>query len=94
MIKILKLVTGEEIIADVVEGDDFYTLKSPCAIQLYPNKSDPSTPLMGLIPYAAYTEYHRVDVKTTFVVWIDEPMKELYNQYNQNFGSGLVVPTL
>lgn len=91
MIKILKLVTGEEIIADVTTNDDFLKLDKPCALQIFPSRSDPQQPQMALIPYAAYTEDHVVNVKETDVIWSEPPIKELYNQYNSIFGNGIVV---
>lgn len=91
MIKIIKLVTGEEIVADVTEQDQNYTLEKPVVLQLIASRSIPEQPQMALIPYAGYTEFHCVTVKKDHVVWSEEPMKELYNQYNSIFGNGIVV---
>lgn len=92
MIKIIKLVTGEEIVADVTEQDQNYTLEKPVVLQLIASRSTPEQPQMALIPYAAYTEDHSVTVSKSNIVWTEEPVKELYNQYNSIFGSGIVVP--
>lgn len=93
MIKILKLVTGEELIATVKENNDGLLLDKPCVLQMVPSRADPQQPQMALIPYAAYTVDHAVTVSKSSVVWTEEPVKELYNQYNTIFGSGLVVPS-
>lgn len=92
MIKILKLVTGEEIIGDVKQGADSFVVDKPCYIQLVPSRTNPEQPAMALVPYAAYTKSHRVEIDEKAVIWNEEPMKELYNQYNSVFGSGIVVP--
>ena len=91
MIKILKLVTGEEVIGDVTESGSSLVIDKPCILQLMPSRSNPEQPVMALIPYAPYTKEHRVTIDTKNVIWNEEPMKELYNQYNSLFGSGIVV---
>ena len=62
MIKIVKLITGEELIADVTGGDVYVTLSKPCSLQMVPSRKDPDQPIMGMFPYAAYTEDHCIDV--------------------------------
>lgn len=91
MIKILKLVTGEELIATVKETDGGLLLDKPCILQMVPSRADPQQPQMALIPYAAYTEDHSVTVSNGNIIWSETPVKELYNQYNSVFGNGLVV---
>ena len=88
MIKIVKLITGEELIADVTADHNGITLKQPCAIQLMPGRAEGQT-MMGLIPYASYTEDFQVLVSLDKVVWQEKPSKEIYNQYNSAFGSGI-----
>jgi hypothetical protein len=89
MIKIVKLVTGEELIADTESDHNSITLNQPCAIQLIPNRGDPSQTMMGLIPYASYTEDFKVTISLDKVIWQEKPSKEIYNQYNSAFGSGI-----
>lgn len=94
MIKIVKLVTGEEIIGDVDEIANQHNeikISKPCVIQLVPSRGNPEQIGMALLPYAAYTKDHTILVKASCVVWTQEPVKELYNQYNSIFGNGLVV---
>lgn len=88
MIKIVKLVTGEELIADTNVDHNGITLKQPCAIQLMPGRAEGQT-MMGLIPYASYTEDFQVTVSLDKVIWQEKPSKEIYNQYNSAFGSGI-----
>jgi hypothetical protein len=89
MIKILKLVTGEEIIADAVRSDTDWILKSPAVIQLMSSRTDPNQIMIGLLPYAQYTQGHNIVVPLNFVIWSENPVDELYNQYNSMFGSGI-----
>lgn len=94
MIKIVKLVTGEELIADTEVDHNGITLKQPCAIQLMPSRGDPSQTMMGLIPYASYTEDFKVTVNLDKVIWQEKPSKEIYNQYNSAFGSGIQLASI
>jgi hypothetical protein len=89
MIEIIKLTTGEELIANVDHNTRSVTLSKPCQLQMVPSKSDPSQPMMGMFPYAPYTEHHVIEVNIEHVVWTASPVKELYNQYNSAFGSGI-----
>ena len=91
MIKITKLITGEELISDVTPIGTALILEKPCSLQLVPSRSNPEQPSMALIPYAMYTDSHKVTVKQEHVIWSEEPLKELYNQYNSIFGNGIVV---
>lgn len=90
MIKILKLVTGEEIIGDA-SGESVVVLDKPCALQLIPSRANPEQPMMALIPYASYSKEHKILIPEDKIVWSAEPIEELYNQYNSIFGSGIVV---
>ena len=94
MIKIVKLITGEELIADTEDDHDSITLKQPCAIQLMPSRNDPTQTMMGLIPYASYTEDFKVTVSLDKVIWQEKPSKEIYNQYNSAFGSGIQLASI
>ena len=93
MIKILKLVTGEELIGDVTNlNDESILIDKPCALQMIQSRNNPDQPAMALIPYAAYTKGHKVEIFSKYIIWTEEPVTELYNQYNSIFGTGLVVP--
>ena len=92
MIKILKLLTGEEIIGEVDIMTDKVIISKPCQLQLVPSRANPDQPMMALFPYASYTKNHKITVFTSTISWIEEPVAELYNQYNSVFGSGLVLP--
>lgn len=93
-VKIVKLISGEELIGDVFVHEITATIKQPCVIQMVPGRTDPNNPMLALIPYAMYTMNHSVDVDVDKIIWEEEPVKELYNQYNSIFGSGIQLATL
>ena len=93
-VQIVKLVTGEELIGDCVTGELSTTIRKPCLLQMVPSRSNPEQPMMALIPYALYTEDHCIDVDIDKIIWIENPVKELYNQYNNAFGTGIQLAGL
>lgn len=86
-IKIVRLTTGEELIADTTVAGDEIILKDVAI--LIPTQSNQ----LGLAPFMAYS-----DAKDGFrtnsncVMFIVEPVQELKNQYQQMF-SKLITPT-
>lgn len=91
MIQVLKLQTGEEVIGDVTETSTGYQVKKPCQLQWMPSRNNPEMPMMALVPYAIHVEGHEIEINSSVVVWKAKPVKDLYNQYNSAFGSGIVV---
>jgi hypothetical protein len=91
MINIVKLVTGEELIGTVDFTSEHIVITNPCMLQVVPSRNNPEQPTMGIFPYASYTKNHKIKISNDFVVWREEPIQELYNQYNTIFGSGLLV---
>ena len=85
--QIVRLSTGEEIVAKVTENEDSYTLKSPAI--LIPAGRD-QLAFGQWLPYADIED--GIEINKKYVVFVVEPMTELANQYSTMFGSGLVVP--
>ena len=89
-VKIIRLTSGEELIAQVSttgEGGTHVTIKKPAI--LIPAGKD-QLAFGQWLPYADISD--GVEVSKDFVVFITEPMDELIAQYDEVFGSGLVVP--
>jgi hypothetical protein len=93
MIKIVKISTAEELVGDIIDHENEIEIKEPCAIAMIPSQSSLTSHSMGLIPYAGYTKGHTVTIKKDKIVWIAEPVEELYNQYNSIFGTGIKIFT-
>lgn len=94
-IKIIKLITGEELLAEVTISSPIptsITLKNPVRIVVMPNKVDPKTPNVGFAPWAEFSEDKTFDLDKAHILAIINPIKEFVNQYNSMFG-GLVVPS-
>lgn len=89
-IKILKLITGEEIIGEVaLEDETLITLKNPIAIVIRPSQ-DGFT--FGFMPWCSLIEGERlVSIGLSNVVTMGNPTDEVKNTYSSMFG-GIVTP--
>jgi len=86
-IKIVRISTGEELIADVKEADGKIIL-TDVAI-LIPTQQNQ----LGLAPFMAYSDASKgFDINTSMVMFIVDPVQDLQNQYQQMF-SKIVTPS-
>ena len=87
-VKIVRLTSGEELIAKVEQIDDIsYILKKPAI--LIPAGKD-QLAFGQWLPYADIKD--GIEILSTYVVFVVDPMNELEAQYEEAFGSGLIVP--
>lgn len=92
MVRCVRLTTGEEIICEFEETTDKYTFTTPANIFMTPNgQGGLQIQLMPLFPYA---EKKVFEFPKTAVVVVFNPSRELTNEYNRLFGSGIVIPTI
>ena len=91
-LKIIRMLTGEELIAEVLE-DVYETIKVKNALRIVvmPSKTDPSAPTVGLAPYLQFSEDKELTLNKNCVITVATPVTDFVNQYNSVFG-GLVVP--
>ena len=92
MIKCFQVVTGHDIIGDVVsENDDHYVIKEPAAVHLVPNQKQQGTFGIAMIPFMPYAEYSKITVKKAQIAIELEPTMDMRNNYNKMFGSGIQI---
>jgi hypothetical protein len=91
MVRILKLMSGEEIVGSCSKRGSKIFVSKPCAIMLISSKSTPDQHSMALIPYAAYTKEQKIEIEKRHVIWEAELEDEVLNQYNAIFGSGIQI---
>jgi len=90
-IKCIKLISGEEIIADLDESiEGLVILKKPLLIMMVPNQNNQFG--IGLAPFCPYAAGGDIPIRAGAVVSIFEPDAGMKNEYNVRFGSGIVVP--
>ena len=85
-IKIVRLSSGEEMICKYESDGKTTKIKNPAI--LIPMQGG-QLGMMGWMPYADYKE---LELDNRFVMFAIKPKIELLNQYNENLGSGLVIP--
>ena len=87
----MKLLSGDEIIADIDETiDGLVILKKPLQIMMIPNQNNQFG--IGLAPFCPYAKNEVVPLRAGAVITVFEPDTGMLNEYNTRCGSGLVVP--
>ena len=95
-IKILKLVTGEEVLGEVFKDGtsaDWVKLKNPVGIAVVRGKD--GMPNVGFTPFPLHAEPKSGEVfafRSEHIVYSYVPGEDFCSNYGQIFGSGLVVP--
>jgi len=90
-IKLLRLKSGEDVVADIDENEDTITLENPA--QIGP-MGDPRSGnvQMGFAPWVPFSNDKQLEISKDWIVFITEPAADIVNNYRQAFGSGIVVP--
>jgi hypothetical protein len=92
----IKLVTGEELIADVsLNNQGQLQLKNPVQLHMVPPKVAGGSPQMGFIPFPRFSQQKQgevVVVEPLHVVYNYTPATDISDNYNQMFGSGIITP--
>jgi len=93
-IKAFKLITGEEVIAEVEKETDFdYFIVNPVGIAIV--RGQDGRPNVGFTPFPIHAEQKsgaKMTIATMNVVYVYVPAEDFINNYNQIFGSGIVLP--
>lgn len=90
----MRLVTGEEILAEVTDETSTtfkYKIKNPVRILVVPTKNDPKTPQVALAPFAEFAAIKEFGIEKSHVLMVYEPVQEFVNQYKELFG-GIITP--
>lgn len=93
-IKGMKLVTGEEVIADIENsGDNRYKLTNPVQLRMVPPQIAGGAPSMGFMPFPSFgKESGVVVIEPLHVVYLYDPVEDIVSNY-KSFFSGIVTPS-
>ena len=83
-IKVIRLVSGEELIGDWNEEKTI--INNP--VIMVPIAKDQ----LGFQPWIPYSEEEDIQLKEQHIMTVLTPDKKLQNEYNRVYGSGLLVP--
>ena len=93
-IKILKLITGEEVLGEVeIESETEIVLVNPVGVAIVRGKD--GQPNVGFAPFPMHAEPKTgstIAFAKRNVLYSYVPAKEFVDNYNQIFGSGIVLP--
>ena len=89
-VKLITLKTNHTILADIDFDGDICLLKEPVQVIMQPTKEGP---MMAFSPFLDYCEEFKsgIRIQKEDVLCVTTPMRELENQYNQVFGSGIQI---
>jgi hypothetical protein len=95
-IRILKLVTNEEVLGEVVDTDrnGYWRLKNPVGVAIVAGQD--GRPNVGFAPFPIHAEQKtgfEIDIAFSNVVYSYEPAEDFISNYNQIFGAGIVLPS-
>jgi hypothetical protein len=83
MIKILKLVTGEELVGDVSRIQDTVTISKPFAITMARDPVNPGGDMqLALFPYVPYVKEHKLHLDEKSIVWMTDLVDSMVKDYN------------
>jgi hypothetical protein len=90
----LKLITGEDILGEIVKDDDTgVTMKNVVGITVVRGKD--GQPSVGFSPFPIHSE-PKSDVEISFllehIVYKYLPAEDFIKNYNQIFGPGIIMP--
>lgn len=86
--QIVRLKTGEEILAEYSSQDGKVTLKNPAVLIPAPGGQ------LALMPWMMYAdlENNSISFGEEYVMFTVTPKRELANEYSKSIGSGLITP--
>lgn len=91
-IKILKMISGEELLAEVTkETDTHLEVKNIVRIVIMPNTTNVKNPTVGFAPWADFSDDTEFTIHKAHVIVTMKPVTQFANQYNSMF-SGIVTP--
>ena len=92
-VKLLRLKYCEDIVTDVKEENlerEYTKVKLPA--MLVPMGGQGQQMQMALAPWLPFSDDKEFTIPSDWILITSEPAQDIVNNYNQMFGSGIVVP--
>jgi hypothetical protein len=89
-VMMLRLLNGDEVVGKVSVENNMVRVVKPAAVMLQPGPSGKAN--MALIDFIPMAKTKEVILDPRNVLFTYEPDDQIEAAYNQNFGSGLVLP--
>jgi hypothetical protein len=91
-IKLVRLVTGEDILTEFQQDDDVITLTNPLIVYVTPQQGPGQSAQVGLSQWVPYSASKEFNIDSSKVVFVVDPAEDLSRQYDSVFGLGLILP--
>lgn len=89
MIKVVKLITGEDVVADI---EIIENSSGKLVIMKRPQRFMVTSDGVGSIPLVPFSNDENYTISFNHVMLIAEPDADIKNGYNSQYGNGIVVP--
>ena len=93
-VKLLRLKSGEDIVGEIVrENEELIVISNPAILMPVshsPGRQDQIQ--IGLAPWIPFSEEKEFKLPRDWILLTTIPAQDIVNNYNQVFGSGIVVP--
>ncbi len=90
-VKILKLISSEDIIGEWEERDsESITITKPAKLVMYP--TDEGGVAMAIMPWVPYSDDKDIPIRNDCIIATLHPSDDVKNEYNERFGNGIVTP--
>ena len=88
-VKLIRIITGEEVVAELLEETESYIKVQNGLVVL------PTAQSVGFAPWATVIskENPEITVQKTHVVYLAEVQEDVAKKYNEMYGSKLVTPS-
>lgn len=88
-IKVLKLLSGEEVVADITDEGSFFKLKNPVKFVMMPvNQSQVG---VEMHPFIMLSKDSEIELSKDFVIAVCTPIDEIVKSYSAQF-SDIILP--
>lgn len=89
-IKVFKMISGEEVIAQLVEKTaDGFLVDEPASIMMHDQGGGRVG--VGIAPFMPYAKERKVTINQTAVAAWATPADEMIQEYNRIFGAGIQI---
>jgi hypothetical protein len=89
-LRILKLISGEEIVGDITINENTVRIENPCVIGIGMGPNGKAT--LQMQPMLIFSEQKVVELQLSHIIYNVSVAQEIQNKYNEIYGSGIVMP--
>ena len=90
--KLFRFSAGEEVICEIIkESAEYIKIKNP-AMLMPMSDGRGNAVQMGMATWMPFSEHKEFEIPRDWVVVTTQVVTDIANNYNQVFGSGIVVP--